>query len=356
MNYYNEFDPKAAAWLRDLIYHGYIPPGLVDTRSILDVNPNELTKFKQCHFFAGIGGWSLALHYSGWPEDQTVWTGSCPCQPFSNAGKQLGIKDERHLWPQFARLIAECRPPVVFGEQVASKAGREWLAGVRTDLERVGYAVGVADLCAAGVGAPHIRQRLYWVGDSKLHGFVADPIGCGVKSSETQSGVLKRERPNSSDRLDNTSGYRREGGAQLLRKHDGQEPLDGRESSRLEHTESDGRLQRRTESGGRILVCGCSDCRMGISNCAGRNQGGAPTTPTRQRDSVIAAGFWGDYELICCRDGKSRRIESGTFPLAYGIPNRVGLLRGYGNAIVPQIAAEFIIAYQETLTELMIEP
>ncbi|KKK66801.1 hypothetical protein LCGC14_2960470, partial [marine sediment metagenome] len=74
-----------------------------------------------------------------------------------------GHADERHLWPAFYDLIAECRPPVVLGEQVASKDGREWLAGVRADLEALGYAVGAADLCAACVGAPHIRQRLWWV-------------------------------------------------------------------------------------------------------------------------------------------------------------------------------------------------
>ncbi len=100
------------------------------------------------------------------PEDRLVWTGSCPCQPFSCAGKQKGTQDERHLWPEFRRLITECHPPIIFGEQVASKLGREWLAGVRADLEALGYAVGAADLCAAGATAPHLRQRLYWVADA----------------------------------------------------------------------------------------------------------------------------------------------------------------------------------------------
>ena len=126
MNYYNEFDPKAAAWLRQLIAAGLIPPGEVDTRSITDVSPNDLRPFMQCHFFAGIGGWPLALQLAGWPATRPVWTGSCPCQPFSSAGKQLGTADERHLWPVFANLIRECRPSVVFGEQVASAAGRAW--------------------------------------------------------------------------------------------------------------------------------------------------------------------------------------------------------------------------------------
>ena len=163
MTYYNDNDPVSAAWLRELIRDGLIAAGEVDDRSIADVTPNDLRGFTQCHFFAGIGGWSRALRLAKWPDDRPVWTGSCPCQPFSAAGRKQGISDERHLWPQFLRLIRECSPAVVFGEQVASKDGRLWLAGVRNDLEGVGYRVGAADLCSAGIGAPNLRQRLYWV-------------------------------------------------------------------------------------------------------------------------------------------------------------------------------------------------
>src|SRR5689334_6724883 len=120
MNYYNENDPKAAAWLRELIKHGHIAAGEVDERSIADVKPGDLAGFVQCHFFAGIGIWSYALRLAGWPDDREVWTGSCPCQPFSAAGKQEGISDERHLWPEWFRLIKDCFPAVIFGEQVAA--------------------------------------------------------------------------------------------------------------------------------------------------------------------------------------------------------------------------------------------
>src|SRR5690242_446719 len=161
--YYNENDRFAAAWLRELIKAGHIAPGEVDERSIQEVRPEDLQGFTQCHFFAGIGGWSYALRLAGWPDDRPVWTGSCPCQPFSSAGKRGGFSDDRHLWPDWVRLIRECRPPVIFGEQVASPDGLAWLDLVSADLEGAGYAVGAADLCAAGVGAPHIRQRLYFV-------------------------------------------------------------------------------------------------------------------------------------------------------------------------------------------------
>ena len=164
MHYYNENDDYAATWIENLILDGLIPDGKVDRRSIVDVRPSDLEGFTQCHFFAGIAGWSLAMRLAGWPDDREVWTGSCPCQPFSIIGKKKGVEDERHLWPDFFRLITARQPATVFGEQVASKDGRDWLAGVRDDLEGAGYAVGAADLCSAGVAAPHIRQRLYWVG------------------------------------------------------------------------------------------------------------------------------------------------------------------------------------------------
>ena len=162
--YYNEIDPFAAQWLRNLINAGHIAPGIVDERSIEDVYPSDLRGFTQCHFFAGIGVWSHALRSAGWSDDRPVWSGSCPCQPFSAAGKGAGFADERHLWPAFHWLISQCHPAVVLGEQVASKDGLAWLDLVFADLEGSGYAGGGIDTCAAGFGAPHIRQRLYWVG------------------------------------------------------------------------------------------------------------------------------------------------------------------------------------------------
>ncbi|EAS0788825.1 DNA cytosine methyltransferase [Salmonella enterica] len=164
--YYNEIDPFAAAWLRNLIDAGCIAPGVVDTRSVEEVTANDLKGFTQCHFFAGIGVWSYALRCAGWSDSRPVWTGSCPCQPFSQSGKRRGFNDPRHLWPTWHQLIKECAPYVIFGEQVASKDGLTWFDAVQLDLEEAEYAVAVVDLCAAGFGAPHIRQRLFWVADA----------------------------------------------------------------------------------------------------------------------------------------------------------------------------------------------
>jgi DNA (cytosine-5)-methyltransferase 1 len=161
--YYNENEPYAAQWLRNLIEAGHIAPGDVDERSIVDVRGADLNGYTQAHFFAGIGGWSLALRLANWPDNRPVWTGSCPCQPFSIGGEVRGVNDERHLWPEWFRLIRERGPAIVFGEQVASKAGYEWLAGVHLELESAAYSFGAANLCAASVQAKHPRQRMFFV-------------------------------------------------------------------------------------------------------------------------------------------------------------------------------------------------
>lgn len=162
--YYNEFDPYAAQWLRNLIAKGLIADGHVDERSIAEVSADDLAGYRQCHFFAGIGGWSLALRLAGWDDDRPVWTGSCPCQPFSSAarGRNKRTSSRRHLWPEWFRIIRARRPRVVFGEQVAQAV--DWAAEVEDDLEGEGYSVRFADIPAGSVGADHIRQRLWLVG------------------------------------------------------------------------------------------------------------------------------------------------------------------------------------------------
>ncbi len=161
---YNENDPYCAEWLRNLIEAGHIAAGDVDERSIEDVSPDDWRGYAQVHAFAGIGLWSYSLRRSGWPDERPVWTGSCPCQPFSQAGQGGGFDDKRHLWPAWFWLIGQHGPDVVLGEQVASKDGLGWFDLVSFDLEGAGYTVGASDLCAAGVGGPHIRQRLWFVG------------------------------------------------------------------------------------------------------------------------------------------------------------------------------------------------
>ena len=308
-SYYNEHDPKAAAWLRALIAEGAIAPGDVDERSIKEIKAHELDGYTQCHFFAGIGGWALALRLAGWPDDEPVWTGSCPCQPFSAAGARKVDKDERHLWPAFRDAIAERRPPVCFGEQVASADGRIWLAGVRTDLEALGYGVGAADLCAAGVGAPHRRQRLFWI--------------AYANGGKPGNGELQRSGEH---------GQRAQNGAT---RHGRMEHA-GHDAGCAEH--GDERHENNSGAGQPGAL------NHGVGDAASRGRGERGDASFAGRGGHALGASWAGYQIVQCRDGKARRIESGTFPLVDGLPGRVGLLRGYGNAIVPQVAAEFVMA------------
>ncbi len=323
--YYNDADPAACAWLRELIAAGLLPAGDVDERSILEVAPVDLRGFAQCHFFAGIGGWPHALRLAGVAEDLSVWTGSPPCQPFSQAGQRKGQDDDRHLAPAFLRLVAACRPGLVFGEQVASaavlgkvgnaaraategKTGWAWFDALAADLEAASYAVAAADLPAAGIGAPHIRQRLFFGAVALEPGGMGHGLGTGLQGRIGMSGRpdQRAARPAGLARglADGDGGLARDAKLQRGRQHRC-EPQDGEADRLVEGADPAG------------------------------------TSPTD--------GVWRDPDWLFCRDGLWRPVEPGTFPLADGISDRMGLLRGYGNAIVPPLAAEFVTAFLESL-------
>lgn len=337
--YYNEFDPYAAQWLRNLIAAGHIAPGIVDERSIEDVAPADLSGFTQCHFFAGVGVWSLALRKAGWPDDRPVWTGSCPCQPFSAAGAGAGFADSRHLWPSFAWLIRQRQPAVVFGEQVASKAVEPWVDLVHADLEALGYAFGAVPFPSAGVGAPHIRDRLFWVAES------------GGERREWRQGAKNRSFPDGNDagRIKSndgpacadevglwvadpkSNGHQRAGQLNESSGGDGASHL--RSVVCLADSASCGRGEERQNAGG---------CDVGDNS--ERRPAGFEHGSSDMRASPVN-GFWRNADWLGCRDGKWRPVEPGTFPLANGAASRVGRLRAYGNAINAEAAHEFIAAY-----------
>ena len=314
-SYYNENDPAAAQWLRNLIAAGEIPAGDVDERSIEDVHADDVKSYTQVHLFAGIGGWPLALRIAGWPEDKKVWTGSCPCQPFSIAGKRKNTTDERHLWPHMRRLVSGT--PIIFGEQVAIADGRQWLAGVRADLEALGYAVGAADLCAAGIGAPHIRQRLYWV----AHATAQKEGRRGIQGPGEGPGAhKKRTSSEPAGRSESRSEWLGDAGCAGME-------IRGEQSARQERAT----VERASPSG-----------RLGNSDRDGCQEGRETSAPPQQRRPSLAAD-WGNH-WIDCPDGKRRRVEPSIPLLAHGVPNRVAKIRGIGNAIMPQLAAKFIQA------------
>jgi DNA (cytosine-5)-methyltransferase 1 len=306
--YYNDNDAFCCSWMRKLVDVGLIHKGVVDHRDIRQISEN-LNDFQHVHFFAGIGGWSYALRLANWPDDRSVWTGSCPCQPFSNAGKRKAHDDERHLWPAWFELIRKYHPKTIFGEQVSTAIKYGWLDLVFDDLESEGYTCRAIVLPAASVGAPHIRKRLW---------FVANADG-----GNTVTERLQRS------------------GEQRLVSADGIScaiPLGDSKSAEFDGngTIAGGQQGRFTDASG-----------MGDSDDA-RPQGWGVDSREHASECLVGeTSAWAGCEWIECADGKQRPIKPGIFPLAYGIPARVPRLRAIGNSIVPQVAAEIIKAVMD---------
>jgi len=279
--YYNEFDKKKCSALQELMNEGHITKGDIDDRSIHDVRGSDLKGYTRAHLFAGIGLWDHSLNLAGWPKDRPVWTGSCPCQPFSSAGRQAGKDDDRHLWPEWERLISECSPPTVFGEQVSSAITKGWLDDVYQGMEAQGYAVGSAVLPASSVGAPHRRERLWFVADSQSK--QRNERECGNNSIEGRppESAFRAGRGNNS-----TLG---------------------------------------------------NACSQGLQGHRGSIQESVAQGWEGTERHPWSSGVW-----IDCPDGKQRLVEPRIPLLADGYPERVGVIHCAGDAIVPQVAAEFI--------------
>ncbi len=386
--YYNEFDPGAAAWLRELMRAGLIADGEVDERSILDVSADDVRGFTQCHWFAGIGGWSYALRLAGWPDDRPVWTGSPPCQPFSVAGKQKGRDDERHLAPHFVDLVRAARPGMLFGEQVASsdvfgKAAKRargnfvappqwaWLDDLSDRLEAARYAVGASDFPSAGVGAPHIRQRTYfgavaheWLEHASRNG----RIEWGTEPSQRGAGIGRGACGLADFDSDGSLPGAQRG---IYRGQEGSGSRDGEpERFGADGGVADDQLQQRQVATG-----------LGYDPRGWQQESAAASRLRRNSRPCPLHGFWRDSDWLFCRDGKWRPVEPAVLGLVDGLPGcvvssgpfvpasypiaqggkdarRVMRLRGYGNAINPHAAAEFIQAFNAVIEgrEWMVEP
>ena len=345
--YYNEHDPNAAAWLRELIRRGLLPAGEVDERSIEDVVPVDLARFGQCHFFAGIGVWPYALRLCGVPDDAPIWTGSCPCQPFSAAGKGKGFADERHLWPAWFHLIEQCGPAIVLGEQVSRRDGLAWLDLVSADLEGLGYACGAAPAPAAGFGAPHERERLYWLAHAagQRHDWL-DALLWQAARGWQPGHVLETAGRGAAGGVGDAYHAGPQGWG--LGGHGADQCASRPAGLAFGLADADGRdasPERKQRSG---------DNRQQSRNVmAGAWPGihGQDRPSDSRRSPGPLNGIWRDADWLHCRDAKWRPVEPGTFPLVDGAPARVVRLRGYGNGLVAPQAAAFVSAALHAVAE-----
>lgn len=305
--YYNEFDKKKCAALSQLMKDGYISKGEIDDRSIRDVQPADLKEFEQCHFFAGIGLWAYALQCAGW-GDRPVWTGSCPCQSYSVAGRRKGKADDRHLWPEWLRLIVERKPATIFGEQVSAAISYGWLDDVYQGLETLNYSVGSAVLPACSIGAPHRRDRLWFVANSNN-----GEIGAGQFIEEKEA----------------------------IRSHGADEPCRiGEGYCSIGYSEHYGQYASE--------VAGGTDEAI-LNSTQGENIPGKFEGAGMPRE--LSSDAWQTGEWLACPDGKKRLIEPGIPLLVDGYPERMGIIHCAGDAIVSQLAAQFIKSFMEVDNE-----
>jgi len=296
--------------------------------------------------FSGIGGFALAAKWNGfrtvgfcdnepyaqavlkkhWPDvpchkdikelrgephaGVTLLTGGFPCQPFSCAGKQRGKEDDRYLWPEMLRVIREAQPRWIIGENVAGIVNMA-LDQVHTDLEAEGYEVESIIIPACGVDAPHRRNRVWIVANAKSGGG-----GRGVPNSVSPQRAQSRHQLSQdarglsgklcSQNVANCNSeweLQQKGNFKKVGKWIGN-------NSEIVADAAGVRIQRHGSS---WIEKPHSHERQGLSMCESQRPQQAQWLPEPNVDRVVD-----------------------------GLPNRVGRIRGLGNAIVPQVAAEII--------------
>jgi len=235
----------------------------------------DVSSLKHLDLFSGLGGFSLGLEATGgfetiafcdiekfprkvlkhhWPDVKQykdikeltyerlqedgighidIITGGYPCQPFSIAGRKKGEEDKRHLWPEMFRLIHECRPTWVIGENVSGhiKLG---LDTVLEDLESEGYTARAFSISASSVGANHKRERVWIVANSRQRSrgikstWNTESIGRG-SSEQTERSTNTNKVGGSSEGAETVSDSNSErlqglGSKQQLRKNETERP------------------------------------------------------------------------------------------------------------------------------------
>ena len=376
---YHDFDPFKCAVVREAIKAGAITDGEVICGDIKELKASDLVGFQRVHFFCGGGFWDLALNRAGW-GDEEVWTGSCPCPSFSEAGKGEGFDDDRHLWPDWDTLIGERRPPVLFGEQSHAAIGFGWLDLVCGNLEAKGYAVAAAVLGAHSVGAPHRRQRLYFAADHCTAASGANTnnserrsdVAGGYESNRSAAGREQGDgelgaacyvgNPAHSDGWDAGAEREQRSREQRLLEEDcgtgdSADTSDGdrgrRERGKKKGVGKNREWRWRPAIIGPLVALGVDlDAKcQGLEGHFGdvrewRGPGWLdPLTARSVAEAGATRGFWADCDWWYGRDGKYRPIGPGLFPLATRSSARVGRLRMFGDAICVETAVAFIKAY-----------
>ena len=265
--------------------------------------------------------WDDITTFDGRPWRGTVdiLTGGYPCQPFSVAGKRKGAEDPRHLWPHFARIIAECHPEWVFLENVANHINLGYRE-VRGELEGLGYGVTEGLFTAAEVGAPHKRQRLFILARRNQ---LADTEGQREREPADQTDALATGRKTRDESGDQSRDVAHAPGKQRQQTERRQSP-----------------------------VCRSEPCGRDVADTAGAGLEGneqpracaAETTGAQSHGSIGKfcrvfppgpddLGGWQDYLR------SAPQLEPSLCRGADGLAHRVDRLRLCGNGVVPLVAA-----------------
>jgi len=301
--------------------------------------------------------------------DCDILTAGYPCQPFSVAGKQKGTEDDRHIWPYILRIVAHKRPTWCVFENVHGHIALG-LDQVLLDLEAEGYSTRTFIVPAAGVNAPHRRDRLWIIAHSELAHPVSirrgrrDSTGRGTGEQQVQSEeqgrssvgreAERRGEPygeNVADTQSKQSTPDDNGGEQGAVSEPQQvQPRGSSSRSYVAYTEG----ERARKNDGRV--------RSGISGTGGRED------PITQKDVAYTSGKRGSSGLSGQDEGQEGfteelnnrghrcgwgqtesiwSVEPDVGRVAHGIPRRVDRLKGLGNAIVPQIAMNIGLAIKE---------
>jgi DNA (cytosine-5)-methyltransferase 1 len=330
--------------------------------------------------FSGIGGFDLAAEWMGWenkfhcewnPFGQKVlkhyWpksisyadicstdftihrgaidiiTGGFPCQPYSAAGKRKGKEDERHLWPEMLRTIREVQPRWVVGENVLGLVN--WSGGlvfheVQADLEAAGYEVWPYVLAAASVGAPHRRDRVWFVAYRNLHGF--NQRNCKHEKQSSQRGVdafghtIKGDGDGDAP---DTLPIRLQQCEDSGEVGDRQSKVCGTGGELADGTEADGKVSDATDTGNEGLQ-GFTDEREN------RREESIRVTNRRVNPTGVLCPNWDIFPTQSPVRGRDDGIPHGLDGITFS-KWRNESIKAYGNAVVPQVVHQIFKAIQE---------